>query len=319
MSKGEHKKIASYAYEPTAAGRTRAAQDCCCAAARQDCSFVKRLCEHLIRTSVYACWATYLVRMLRSASACSSERYPLRVIFGSKSASAAATASQMPRTSSSSCVASADAAASSSRPSEAAKRRATSSPTESGAGSRCVSTAACAAARVASAASQWTGSAAAASSSRNARVTVRIASVEDAGRSLCEPTPMRVSELDGSTGGIRPCAAKFSRRSMWPSTRETSSSTCCPARRPPSACGWPLPGAGMPSFISTSGVIVMPLLSSATMRPMARWLYSAASKSADVYADFASPAACVEAVGWESSSVSEGPFLRLCARSVSAE
>ena len=89
-------------------------------------------------------------------------------------------------------------------------------------------------------------------------LTARIASELDAGRKALEPTPMRVSELAGSRGGMRPALATLSRSSIWPSTNEVSSSICCPARRPPSPDGCPLPGAGIASFSRTASVSSTP-------------------------------------------------------------
>ena len=66
------------------------------------------------------------------------------------------------------------------------------------------------------------------------------------------PTPMRVSELEGSIGGTRPAWASPSRKSIWPSTNDVSSSRCCWLRWPLPAAGWSEPGRGMPTLTSTA-------------------------------------------------------------------
>mmetsp|Transcript_33014 Transcript_33014/g.77151 ORF Transcript_33014/g.77151 Transcript_33014/m.77151 type:complete len:237 (+) Transcript_33014:610-1320(+) len=222
-------------------------------------------------------------------SACSSLRCPEREILGSNSLSASATQRGSPPSTSATCLASPSASTSSSRsPAAAAYSSATSSPSPRGRREGCCNTATHAAARRRCAASQCTGSAAEASSRRKARETRRIAGDVEAGRSAWEPTPMRVSELAGSSAGTRPAAARASRKSMCPSTSEVSSSRCCPARLPPSPCGWPEPGAGMPSLVSTSGVIRAPRPSSCRIRSHARCEKPAASKSALEYCALAS-------------------------------
>mmetsp|Transcript_15873 Transcript_15873/g.48181 ORF Transcript_15873/g.48181 Transcript_15873/m.48181 type:complete len:259 (-) Transcript_15873:659-1435(-) len=258
--------------------------------------------------------------MLRSSCACSSVRSLDRPTLESNSGAAASTASTSPSSKDAISASSIWSTASSRRPEVAAKRSATCFERAIGNRLGCCRTRVHAAARRRCGGSQCTGSAAEASSRRRARATARIAAEVACGRSLVEPTPIRVSDCEGSMGGTRPAAASVSLSSMWPSTSEVSSSVCWPAARPPSARGCPEPGAGMPSFSSTASVSSIPFSSSVRSLVSARCEKPALSKSARVKEALRTPwAARSDGDGCKTMSVTVSPPVRRCARSVSPE